>query len=123
MGPLRPSRQECSNELGSPTWGSPRVRGSGVYRRRSHPLDCTVWRRSEARSMKPVEKVLKVVDGYKERHNGLWCICPAHDDHNPSLHVEEAEDGRALLKCRAGCDQADVMDALERRGLKRRDLF
>ena len=73
--------------------------------------------------MKPIEKVLEVVDRYEERHNGLWCICPAHDDHDPSLHVEEAEDGRALLKCRTGCDQADVMTALERRGLRRRDLF
>lgn len=73
--------------------------------------------------MKPVEKVLEVVDRYEERHNGLWCICPAHEDRDPSLHVEEAEDGRALLKCRTGCDQADVMTALERRGLRRRDLF
>jgi putative DNA primase/helicase len=71
----------------------------------------------------PVEKVLEVVDRYEERHNGLWCICPAHDDHNPSLHVQEAEDGSALLVCRTGCEQEDVISALEERGLRRRDLF
>jgi putative DNA primase/helicase len=55
--------------------------------------------------MRPVEKVLAVVDRYEERHNGFWCICPAHDDHDPSLHVEEGEDGQVLVICRAGCDQ------------------
>ena len=73
--------------------------------------------------MKPVEKVLEAVDRYEKRHNGFWCICPAHDDHQPSLHVEEAEDGRALIICRAGCDQQRVMTALEARGLKSADLF
>jgi hypothetical protein len=42
---------------------------------------------------------------------------------DPSLHVEEAEDGRALIICRAGCDQQRVMTALEARGLKSADLF
>jgi 5S rRNA maturation endonuclease (ribonuclease M5) len=73
--------------------------------------------------MNPVEKVLEAVDYYEARANGFWCLCPAHDDHDPSLHVEEAEDGSALFKCRAGCDQADVLAALETRGLKKCDLF
>jgi hypothetical protein len=73
--------------------------------------------------MNPVEKVLEAVDDYEARASGFWCLCPAHDDHDPSLHVEEAEDGSALFKCRAGCDQADVLAALETRGLKKRDLF
>ena len=64
-----------------------------------------------------------MVDGYEERANGFWCICPANDDHELSLHVEEAEDGTVLLVCRAGCDQAEVLAALEWRGLMPRDLF
>jgi putative DNA primase/helicase len=55
--------------------------------------------------MRPVEKVLEAVDAFEERANGFWCICPAHDDHDPSLHVEEGEDGQVLVICRAGCDQ------------------
>jgi len=73
--------------------------------------------------MRPVEGVLEVVDRYEERHNGFWCICPAHDDHDPSLHVEEGEDGQALVICRAGCDQERVLDALEERGVARHELF
>jgi hypothetical protein len=73
--------------------------------------------------MRPVEKVLEAVDRYEKRHNGFWCICPAHDDHNPSLHVQQGNDGRALIICRAGCDQQSVMTALEARGVKSADLF
>src|SRR4051812_8433521 len=73
--------------------------------------------------MRPVEKVLEHVESYEERPNGYWCTCPAHEDHDPSLHLEEGKDGSALLVCRAGCEQEAVIAALEERGLKRRDLF
>ncbi len=73
--------------------------------------------------MRPVEKVLELVERFEERPNGFWCVCPAHEDHDPSLHVEEADDGRVLMVCRAGCSQPEVLAALERRGLKPRDLF
>ncbi|MDT7944436.1 MAG: AAA family ATPase [Dehalococcoidia bacterium] len=54
-------------------------------------------------------------------HNGTWrAHCPAHDDRRPSLSVTEAEDGKVLLLCRAGCKTEDV---LERLGLAWVDLF
>ncbi|GAA1962846.1 hypothetical protein GCM10009798_23300 [Nocardioides panacihumi] len=37
--------------------------------------------------------------------------CPAHEDRNPSLHVEDAPD-RVLLHCFAGCSQEAVAGAL-----------
>ena len=73
--------------------------------------------------MRPVDKLLEAVDAYEKRTNGLWCVCPAHDDHDPSLHVAEGKDGKVLFVCRAGCHQEDVLAALERRGLRKRDLF
>lgn len=54
---------------------------------------------------------------------GLWrngqglCLCPAHDDHNPSLSIRVGE--RALLfKCFAGCDTGSVLHAIRRMHLR-----
>ena len=73
--------------------------------------------------MSAVDRVLEHVEGVQKKGNGFWALCPAHDDHNPSLHIQEGDDGRALVICRAGCEQACVMDALKTRGLKPGDLF
>lgn len=42
--------------------------------------------------------------------------CPGHDDQHPSLSVKE-QDGKVLVKCRVGCDQDALIDALRARGL------
>jgi hypothetical protein len=46
--------------------------------------------------------------------------CPAHEDHKPSLSISEGADGRALVKCHAGCRLDAVLAAL---GMTVRDLF
>ena len=49
---------------------------------------------------------------------GHWIArCPAHDDRKPSLSIREADDGKVLVKCFAGCEQALVIAALRARGL------
>lgn len=48
---------------------------------------------------------------------GFMAQCPAHDDHTPSLSIDDSDDGRILVRCMAGCEQATVIKALERRGL------
>ena len=53
----------------------------------------------------------------KRDGKGWKARCPAHDDHDPSLGIDEAPDGRALVHCRAGCDQKAVIEALRARGL------
>lgn len=51
---------------------------------------------------------------------GWSSCCPAHDDRSPSLSVSTGADGRALVKCHAGCTVEAVCGAL---GLKQSDLF
>src|SRR4051812_28399201 len=51
------------------------------------------------------------------RGRGWRCLCPAHDDHEPSLDITEGEDGKILVNCRVGCEQVAVIDALRSRGL------
>jgi 5S rRNA maturation endonuclease (ribonuclease M5) len=47
---------------------------------------------------------------------GYMARCPAHDDKNPSLSVKD-EDGKILVHCHAGCEQAAVIDALKAQSL------
>ncbi len=76
--------------------------------------------------MRPLERVLGVLEVVRgpDATGEYWAFCPAHADRNtPNLHVREAEDGGVLLRCFAGCDQVEVLSALEHRGVRRRDLF
>jgi KaiC/GvpD/RAD55 family RecA-like ATPase len=51
---------------------------------------------------------------------GWLAHCPAHQDKVPSLSISEGQDGRALVKCFAGCTPESIVAAL---GLKMTDLF
>ncbi len=48
------------------------------------------------------------------------CLCPAHDDHKPSLSIGVGPGSRVLLKCHAKCSAEEITAAL---GLKMSDLF
>ncbi|MEI7731682.1 MAG: hypothetical protein WCO56_19075 [Verrucomicrobiota bacterium] len=67
-------------------------------------------RRLESRNGKPATRT----------NNGWQALCPAHDDHTPSLSITEGDAGRVLVKCFAGCTAAAVCGAL---GLKTSDLM
>lgn len=43
---------------------------------------------------------------------GVLACCPAHADGTPSLKVEQGDDGRVLLHCKAGCDLDSIVSAL-----------
>jgi hypothetical protein len=46
-------------------------------------------------------------------------MCPAHDDQNPSLSVNQGHTA-VVLRCWAGCDPAEVLAAI---GLRYTDLY
>lgn len=60
--------------------------------------------------------------GHEPKRTGAgWsCRCPAHDDRTPSLSIHAGDDGRALVKCHAGCTVDAVCGAI---GLRPADLF
>jgi hypothetical protein len=43
--------------------------------------------------------------------------CPAHEDRTPSLSISAGKNGKVLVRCHAGCDQRDLIAALQERGL------
>ena len=55
--------------------------------------------------------------GGRKSGSGWVSWCPAHDDRSPSLSISAGRHGRPLLKCHAGCQQADVIGALKALGL------
>jgi len=62
--------------------------------------------------MTPLEKILGRLKGWKKSGEGYTALCPAHDDRNPSLSIREADDGKLLVRCHAGCCTEDVLGAV-----------
>lgn len=72
-------------------------------------------------SQQPVKNVLARLRGVRQVGPGKWtACCPAHNDRSPSLAIREAEGGKVLLRCWAGCPTAEVLAVL---GLTWQDLF
>jgi hypothetical protein len=70
--------------------------------------------------MPPINKLLSRLKRVHGR-DGQWsALCPSHDDHSPSLSISEADDGRVLIKCHAGCSVEAIAAKV---GLSLRDLF
>jgi hypothetical protein len=58
--------------------------------------------------MKPITRLLLMLPGARQKGNVWSTRCPAHDDDQASLAIEESADGRAIVDCRAGC-RADAI--------------
>lgn len=72
-------------------------------------------------SSSSLRDVLSHFDGVKTNPGGGYMArCPAHADKNPSLKIDQSQDGKILLKCFAGCDAKDIVQAA---GLTFDDLF
>lgn len=59
-----------------------------------------------------VERVLSKLPSAKVSGNGWNAKCPAHRDRAPSLNVHEGADGRALVRCHAGCTTEAIVSAM-----------
>jgi len=63
------------------------------------------------------ETLAKRLGGRRVGRKGWIALCPGHDDHDPSLSVQDTADGKVLLYCFSGCSQAQVIAALRSLGL------
>jgi hypothetical protein len=68
----------------------------------------------------PVERLLAKLPDAKQAGKGWSARCPAHEDRRASLSIAEGDDGRALVKCHAGCKVEAICAAL---GLRVVDLM
>ena len=65
--------------------------------------------------------IVESLQGTWSRGKGM-CCCPAHDDRTPSLSVTLGRKA-ILFHCFAGCSNEDVIAALDRQGVRSRELF
>jgi hypothetical protein len=70
--------------------------------------------------MTPVERLLAKLPDAKQAGKGWSARCPAHVDRRASLSIGEGENGRALVKCHAGCKPDAICSAV---GLRVLDLM
>jgi hypothetical protein len=76
---------------------------------------------NEHRLERQARAIVERLDGTWRRDKGM-CCCPAHDDRTPSLSVTLGRKA-ILFHCFAGCSNEDVIAALDRCGVRSRDLF
>jgi DNA primase len=62
--------------------------------------------------------LLELLHGVRKSGNQFMALCPAHNDHCPSLSVKDVGD-RILIYCFAGCTFKSIMEAL---GIESTDL-
>ena len=65
-------------------------------------------------------EIARILDAQPAGLNCWTAHCTAHDDRKPSLSIREAEDGRTLIHCHAGCAPEQILKAI---GLQMADLF
>jgi len=70
--------------------------------------------------MTPLQRILNLLDDVRETGKGYLAKCPVHEDQNPSLKIDQGDDGRVLLHCHAGCSVEAITTAI---GVRMRDLF
>lgn len=70
--------------------------------------------------MTPVRRLLSRLADASQAGKGWSARCPAHEDRRASLSISEGDDGRALVKCHAGCAVDAVCAAV---GLRVVDLM
>jgi hypothetical protein len=60
-----------------------------------------------------VAGILARLDGVRRRRDGGYIArCPAHEDHEPSLSIDESATGKVLLFCHAGCSYPEIVHAV-----------
>ena len=62
------------------------------------------------------ETLARALGGH--RTGSHWMApCPTHEDRDPSLSIRDADNGKVLVHCHAGCGQSLVVGELRSRGL------
>ncbi len=112
LSATRQNRSATTSPVFFPFW--PSGRGPNC---RCPPTTIPARRPPTTRARAMIAETIAKALGGRKAGSGWIARCPAHDDRNPSLSLSTGNDGKVLLRCHAGCDQVQVIDALRARGL------
>ena len=74
----------------------------------------STWTQSRPIESSGLRLLLGQLNGVRGGPDGQYvALCPAHEDHSPSLSIAVGRDGRILITCHAGCRTIDVLRALD----------
>lgn len=60
-----------------------------------------------------IDLILSRVDKARKTGPESWiACCPAHEDRSPSMTLREADDGRILMHCFAGCSVESILGSI-----------
>lgn len=65
-------------------------------------------------------ELLSRLQQVRRNGNGWTALCPAHDDHNPSLSIRLGANGKIHLNCFTGCEYRNILRAIN---MTDEDLF
>lgn len=74
---------------------------------------------ASASSLTPydLEHIAKTLGKASSSGQGYICLCPAHDDHNPSLSLSLGDNGKLLAHCFSGCSFEEILTGIRNRKL------
>ncbi len=64
-----------------------------------------------------IEQIAKALGKFSRSGKWYSCLCPAHNDHNPSLSICLGDNGTLVLNCFVGCDPKDIFREIKNRNL------
>jgi len=68
-----------------------------------------------------INQLITNLDKARKTGDGKWlACCPAHEDRSPSLGITQADNGKILIHCFAGCDVSNIVSSI---GLELADLM
>lgn len=83
------------------------------YPQRKREVDVTTASRTPDTAEERLAALVAACGGMKrESGQETICVCPAHDDENPSLNIRLGDNGNLLVKCRANCTSESIVKAI-----------
>ena len=109
---LKISPKTIRNKLSNGTWPITPIRIGRALRWRETDVAAAIAGLSGGKANNGVRHDRWTLRKARRMGGGWIARRPAHDDQTPSLSIRDADDGKVLVRCHAGCDQEQVIATL-----------